>query len=314
MNFVIYVFIVAGHSFKNILSKPTLSPKKGNTIMNPLKILPFIFLFICSTSPVHGQFGHKYLDSTELYYVNPYVGAAVAGGGFILNYLGVTRLRKSPRIETDKILALSKTAVNAFDRHALEQDPTDRSRYSKLSDRWRDAGLILPAFLFLEKRIRRQWLDVILMYAEVHAINGVTYAYMPIGPTFIERYRPVVYYDQLPLDSRNAGRNKNSFYSGHVSTTAAGSFFAAKVFSDLHPEWGAKRIFLFAAAAVPPLLVGLYRVKSLNHFTSDTIVGFAVGAFTGIFIPHLHRNRQRKLSMALNYTDDTLLFSSSLKF
>ena len=46
---------------------------------------------------------------------------------------------------------------------------------------------------------------------------------------------------------------------------------------------------LFAGAAVPPAVVGYYRMKGGKHFRTDVLAGIAVGAATGILIPELHK-------------------------
>jgi len=61
------------------------------------------------------------------------------------------------------------------------------------------------------------------------------------------------------------------------------------MFSDLHPELGNKKYWLFAAAVVPPAVVSYYRVEAGKHFYTDVILGTAMGAAAGILIPHFHK-------------------------
>ena len=72
-----------------------------------------------------------------------------------------------------------------------------------------------------------------------------------------------------------------------------------KVFCDYHPEIGNKKYLLYAAATIPPLLLGYFRVKALRHFPSDVMVGTAIGALCGILIPEIHRIRSKKISLGL---------------
>ncbi len=80
-------------------------------------------------------------------------------------------------------------------------------------------------------------------------------------------------------------------------SAATSSFFIAKVFSDLHPELGNKKYWLFAAAMIPPAMVGRFRVKGGKHFYTDILIGTAMGAASGILTPQLHKvTRNSKMS------------------
>jgi len=72
----------------------------------------------------------------------------------------------------------------------------------------------------------------------------------------------------------------------------------AKVYSDYHPELGNKKYWLFAAAAIPPSLVGYYRFKAMKHFPTDIMAGVVAGAACGILIPHIHKNKREESDWA----------------
>ena len=281
----------------------------GKKLLIPILLFAFSF----HGKQMQAQFGKKFYDSTEVYFVQPYLSAGYAVLGLTGGALTVDAFLNRDIIATDRLLDLKINDVNSFDRFALKQDPNLRDNRSKQSDIWRNVGIATPLLLAFEKDVRGQWLDVVLMYTEAHALNVAVYGFGPFGPRFIERLRPIAYYDEVPIDQRAKARNRNSFFSGHTSTSAVGPFFTAKVLSDLHPEWGAKRILLFAAAAIPPAMVGYFRVVSLNHFPIDTMIGFAVGAFSGILIPHLHKRRQNKFNMILGYGNNAMSFSARWK-
>lgn len=140
------------------------------------------------------------------------------------------------------------------------------------------------------------------MYLETIAVTSNLYTYSPLGPTFIDRYRPLAYYEGLPLEERRSGNQRNSFYSGHVATTAMGSFFLAKVLHDHHPEWGQARWWLFGAAAIPPGIAGVLRLRALKHFPSDLIAGGLIGAGMGLLISELHRRWQNRLKLRAGFS------------
>ena len=80
-------------------------------------------------------------------------------------------------------------------------------------------------------------------------------------------------------------------------------FFMAKVYCDYHPELGGLKYLLYLAAAIPPMAMGIGRVKSLDHFPSDCAVGFGLGAVLGIVVPALHKlpcSKNLSVSMATN--------------
>lgn len=70
---------------------------------------------------------------------------------------------------------------------------------------------------------------------------------------------------------------------------AGASFFMAKLYSDYHPELGAKKWILYVAVLIPPAFVGFNRYKGLMHFPTDILLGTAIGAGVGVLIPQLHK-------------------------
>ena len=77
-------------------------------------------------------------------------------------------------------------------------------------------------------------------------------------------------------------------HPAHKSTAAAMSFYTAKAFSDYLPDGPTKNL-IWTGAVIYPAVVGYLRVASANHFATDVIVGYAVGAMIGFFIPQLHK-------------------------
>jgi membrane-associated phospholipid phosphatase len=112
----------------------------------------------------------------------------------------------------------------------------------------------------------------------------------------------------------NNNNSRNSFFSGHVGSCAYSTFFMAKVYSDYHPDLGAKKYLLYLAASVPPLIIAYARIKSLAHFPSDVAVGFGLGALIGIVVPALHKLSYSKyLSVGLSTSPGELGLSIAWK-
>lgn len=244
----------------------------------------------------------------KVYRVNPWVSGGIGVGGMLISTYGIDKLRDKDRFSLDDLNALNPDDVPGFDRYGLTRDPEKRESAESASDLFFNASVVLPLTLFVSKKFRKDWLDITTMYIETHALSSNFYAWSPAGPTFIDRLRPVAYYPEVDFGLRSQGNTRNSFFSGHVSTTAIGTFFFAKVLSDYNPQWtGGQRALAFGAASLPPIYVAVQRVRALKHFPSDTVAGLAVGAFFGIMTPQVHKNWQRKhrtkLSIGGSYGD-----------
>ena len=231
-------------------------------------------------------------DHQKIYKVNLKSEIPLTVGLFALNYYGFQVLDRKGTLDSLQIVSLDKNDVWAFDRNALTQGTSQRFDAEKISDVGMNLSLFLPALLALDKDIRHDWLDLLVLYLETQAINTTLYAYG--GPMLTKRIRPFVYYDEIPLDDKTVTGTTDSFFSGHTSTTAAASFFMAKVYSDYHPEPGNKKYLIFAAALIPPAIVGYHRYRALKHFPTDVMTGTIIGAATGILVPHLHKIVKRK--------------------
>jgi hypothetical protein len=238
-------------------------------------------------------------EKIKRYKVNYWVTGSIIGVGMVSDYFAISRLKSKPKITTEELAFINsdqqKNLINSIDRKALGQNISNRDLYTSISDYGEIVIFLLPSLLIIDKKIRKDWFDILLMYVEGHTITFSFYNYSPLGPTFQNRCRPFVYYPELGDDYRmNNNNSRNSFFSGHVGSCAYSTFFMAKVYCDYHPNLGAKKYLLYLAASVPPAIIGFARVKSLAHFPSDVAVGFGLGAIIGIVIPELHKNRKFK--------------------
>ncbi len=258
-------------------------------------LLIIICLVLINTNAQESKDEHK-----KVYHLNYKVDIPATAGLFAINYYGFNVLRRKPKLDVDQINSLNANDVWAFDRRALEQNYSSSRRESALtaSDWGMNISIFLPALLFLDKKIQRDWLDIAILYLETQAINSNLYTWG--GPMLTNRIRPLVYYDEVALEEKTGSGTTNSFFSGHMSWTAGASFFMAKVISDYHPELGAKKWLLFVAALIPTTFVGYNRYKGLKHFPTDIAIGTAIGAAAGILTPHLHKNKEnQKVSVSL---------------
>jgi membrane-associated phospholipid phosphatase len=273
--------------------------KKSKNRFIPVSFIIFSLAVVCPVKPMYSQSPVRD-TSFHPYHVNYWTTGGILVAGIALEKLGVPWISNKKDVTIAELQALDRTDFTAIDRWALELDPSNMNYYVDLSDNVLAGMVLLPALTMLDHDVRRDWLDVLLMYAETQIITNNLYLYSPFGPTFQNRLRPVVYYDVLAnSEVRTRGANRSSFYSGHVASAASASFFTAKVFCDYHPEMGWKKYLVYGAAAIPPLILSYFRLRALAHFPSDLLVGIGVGALCGIVIPELHRIRIENTSLGL---------------
>jgi membrane-associated phospholipid phosphatase len=268
------------------------------------------------SAPVHSQYKSNDSAARHPYKVNYWVSGGIAVVGGLTNYLGIPPIINKQEISAAELNGLNKDAVGSFDRWALNQDVTKAKAdgYDKDALIVLSASVTLPAVLAFDKYIGKDWAKMLVMYLETISIVSNMYTYSPLGPKFNDRFRPVTYYTNFPLNDRVDGNSRNSFYSGHVASTAAATFFMAKVYSDYHPELGGKKYLLYAAATIPPILLGYFRVKGLRHFPSDALVGLGVGALVGILVPEIHRIKLKNKDLTVGLSSTGGATGLSLKW
>ncbi|GAA0564711.1 phosphatase PAP2 family protein [Chitinophaga japonensis] len=221
-----------------------------------------------------------------------------AGAAFIVgSAFGFKALDKASEFSASDLLTLNPDDVNSFDRPVIFRDPAGFAQAQKNSDLFLNISIMSPLLLALDKHVRRDWLDLIALYLTTHAVDNTVYFATAFS---VRRPRPFTYNHALPVEERIGLAKSNSFFSGHVSFSATSTFFLVKVYTDYRQIKGWKRLLLYTAAAVPPSLVGYYRMKAARHFKTDVILGFLVGAGSGILVPELHRHKNRDKRVSLS--------------
>jgi membrane-associated phospholipid phosphatase len=274
----------------------TMKPK------NRFLLITVIIFSLAVTGMVKPMYSQSPVrDSTfHPYHVNYWITGGIIAVGIPAILIGSPLITNKSKLTIAELQSLNRNDINPIDRWALNLDPSKMSYYANVSDITLTGIILLPALDLFDHSIRQDWLDIALMYAETQIIVNDIYLYAPFGPLFQNRYRPAVYYDALGTSgARMTAWNRSSFYSGHVASAAAATFFTVKIFCDYHPELGNMKYLLYGAAAIPPLIEGYLRMKALDHFPSDILVGLGVGALCGILIPEIHRIKIENVSMGL---------------
>ena len=212
----------------------------------------------------------------------------VIAAGIGLSVYGVHLIDNKEPLTEEKLNTMSKEDIPFFDRgNAGFYSPTaDNNSYIPFY-----ASFVVPVGLMLANKNERQHAgQVLVMYLETMSITGALFT-MSAG--LIDRSRPLVYGTKASFDKRVDANAQRSFYAGHTAATAAASFFAAKVFADFNPDSKYKP-YVWAMAATLPAIVGYFRYEAGMHFLSDNVIGYVIGAGTGILVPQLHKTKIMK--------------------
>ncbi len=204
-------------------------------------------------------------------------------------------LRGKLDMDADELAGIDPGLVPWMDRHVLSFAGERREHYRRISDRVLQALVAAPFLLLLNRNIRSEWKAYVTLFTWLHALTYTIYSFSPLGPAFVDKYRPVVYFPDLPDAIRNLGNNRNARFSGHTANGACAAIFMAKVYNDYHPqsslpEKGLRYLLAFGA----PLLLGWLRMKSLKHFPSDVLQAIAIGGACGVMVPELYRQPVRQ--------------------
>ncbi len=277
-----------------------------------MKINAFRLLITLNLSMILGVQLHAQSDTTKVYRINRWGSAGTIVGAQVLNYFGTQGILNKDEIPLSTLTSLNPGDVNAFDRGALSLNHENYLDFRHQSDILLYTTVALPFVLAIDNKIRAQYLDYVLLYLKTFLVTDLAYSWGP--PQFIDRYRPITYYDEIEIDERTASTNRTSFFSGHTSATASSLFFMAKAYSDFHPELGGKKWYLYGGATVVTGYMGYLRYRALKHFPTDIIVGAVIGAAGGVLIPHWHKKRNDRLTIGMTYGKDLKKINLAYKF
>ena len=203
-------------------------------------------------------------------------------------------------------IPLPKNNVTAFDRSLMYE-------YNKTLDIVSDIvlyGLIAMPLVSLVENIRNGnvWATYGVMYAESFLL---TFGTCEILKNSITRYRPYCYFGDIP--SGKGTDYYKSFPSRHTALAFMSAGFLTSTFFAEYPDslWKAPlSIASYSLAAG----IGMSRIFSGNHFTSDVLAGAALGSVCGYLIPWLHlRKKQDNVTFVPLYNGFVLVVSIGAK-
>lgn len=256
------------------------------------RLLPFIFFaLICSIDSFAQQTDSASISMVQtpatknaVYKIKPWVDIPVAIVVDAFSFYGMSVIYGRDPVPESEILALNKNDINSFDRPITNNYSV---KAKEASDLFFYSSMPLPLLLLFDKKIRKDGLNVGLLFLETMGTTGVLYT---SSAMIVNRYRPYAYNPEVSMGTRTGGGVKNSFFAGHPALVATSTFFMAKVYTDYHPNMKNKWI-LYAIAGSATTATGLLRLKGGQHFKTDVITGVAIGTLVGILVPHLHKNK-----------------------
>lgn len=224
-------------------------------------------------------------DSTKVYRTSVLKESILLATGISTLGLGYISEEKIAPLTENQISSLSISQINSFDRSATHQHNTFAKN---TSDILLLASISAPLLLMTKTKMRKEKYTIGLMSLEVFCLS---YGLTSVIKTSVQRTRPYVYNPTISLDDKQKVDARLSYLSGHTSVTAGLCFFSAKVFHDMSDNKTAK-VIVWTTASLYPAITGFCRYKAGQHFPTDIISGYVLGALVGIAIPELHKTKK----------------------
>jgi len=132
--------------------------------------------------------------------------------------------------------------------------------------------------------------DSALTYLTLYLESGITtWVISNLFKLAVRRPRPRAYIELRETGSVTPDTQESlSFYSLHTAmaaTLAATATYMAFTRDD--PEW--VRWVILGGSIIATSIVGVGRILSGAHFTTDVLGGLGAGVAVGVLVPHLHR-------------------------
>ena len=226
-------------------------------------------------------------DSIKPYDVNYPIIGTIIGVGAGTSIYTTHRILTKPGLSVEQVLTLDKNDVNRFDRNATKHYSHGALSANRVLS---FSSMAMPLFLVIDKNIRRDAGTVGLMYMEALSVSHLVYG---LQAGFIDRKRPYTYNPEAPLSERVDGRARTSYYAYLPMVTSVSSVFAAKVWSDYHPNHRLKPL-VWTAAGTAIVGSNLLSYYSGDAYPTDLLVGTLLGAATGYLVPYFKTKLAQK--------------------
>ena len=257
------------------------------------KIFPLILIFSLTFSTYAQDTDINFKeDNSSPYKTSWAVDGTYLGVSIGLNALGFKLIQDKEALSLEEMNDLSKEDVPRIDRFIA-------GNYSEAADKLSYypfyGSFAVPVVMMLsDSKLRPHAGQISVMFVESMATTGALFT---ITAGLVDRPRPLTYNTSVPEELRREGGAQRAFFAGHTAATASATFFAAKIYNDFYPD-SALRPYVWTAAAAVPAWVAYLRSKAGKHFLTDNIVGYAIGAASGILVPEFHKKEDANFRMS----------------
>ncbi|MBT8378494.1 MAG: phosphatase PAP2 family protein [Ignavibacteria bacterium] len=234
----------------------------------------YLFLFF------YLSFNHSFAQKKDPFELTLTKEAILITSGAAAGVTALSIMLNMNQLSIDEINALNPLDVNKFDRIAIGAFQRDY-----LGDAMLYSSYFMPLTFLVNDDSRKDFGNLLIMYGQVLLINA---SINGIVKGLTKRVRPFAYDKQSSLEEKATVNARLSFYSGHVSIAASNSIFTASVLNEYLNDNTTKTL-IWTAAFLYPAIVGYSRVNTHQHFPTDVIVGYIVGAAIGYLIPLIHK-------------------------
>ncbi|MDJ1498116.1 phosphatase PAP2 family protein [Cytophagaceae bacterium DM2B3-1] len=220
-------------------------------------------------------------ESNSPYVIHPVREIGFLTSSVVLSGMALVAKNKEGAITASQLACLQRESIWTVDRGATYHYS---SSAHKASNVLLYSSVMSPWLYLAGEKTCKDFGKISLMHAETFMICwGIT----GLTKAMVFRPRPYVYNPHVSNEVKLTQAGRESFFSGHVAMTAAMSFFTASTFSHYYPDSKWKPL-VWSYAVVWPAATGYYRYKAGKHFVSDIVIGYAIGAATGLLVPKLH--------------------------
>lgn len=225
--------------------------------------------------------------SIRRYKLNWKADAPITAVGMAWSFFAFSKIYDKDTSTVAEMNALDKKNVPGIDRWAAGMH---NKKVDDFSNNLFYGSLLFPAFLFIDKDIRKDAAKISFLYLETFAITGLLYTGSAF---FIDRYRPESYKNDIPQSQKTSGNYRNAFFAGHPALVATASFFAAKVYADYHPHQKGKYYVYGGAALATGAMIYMRHIAG-KHFPTDLLVGTIIGVGVPHVVLHFHKKAANK--------------------
>jgi len=234
---------------------------------------------VCAAAPLTRPVPYRTSCGQEITYL--------AAGG-LLNLAGAIKATNNNSPTLADINQLDVHNLPSYDRPYVDRWNPD---LEKLSDVFLASSVAFPLMLILSNRDDAKTLTVVYAETILLAVGGAN-----LSKSITERYRPFAYGDRAPLRYKLDKDARRSFFSGHTTGITSSLVFAAKVYSDYHPD-SRYRTCVWGGAIIGAISGSWTRVETGWHFPSDALAGMLWGGLVGYSVPAFHHRGSGRVSL-----------------